>query len=162
MDHGHSWTYLSTIRPSSRASAPDRCEHREPAVCLLPSDDLLCLIRAGLEPECPLIQLRSVDAGLTWQEEGGPGLPGACPQVTVLPCGCVACSFGTRRGVWATASKDQGRSWIEPIGLYRGQTDGYSSLQAIDSRTFRVVYAESSFDAPQPGPNRIVRATVRV
>ena len=162
-DGGRRWDYLSTISPVAGRGSPQKCESREPAICRTVGGDLICMVRAGLSVDCPLTQHRSRDDGVTWGEEPGPPLPGACPQLLLLPSGSLVCSRGTRRGMWALESPDgEGRSWSVPLQLYEGQTDGYSSAQVVGEDRFRVVYAQSSFDALQPGPNRIVRVELLV
>jgi hypothetical protein len=64
--------------------------------------------------------------------------------------------------VWVSSSPDgEGRGWSDPLRLLEGQTDGYTSAQALGEDRFRVVFAESSFDEYRPGPNRITRVVLR-
>ena len=54
-----------------------------------------------------------------------------------------------------------GDQWSQPLVLYKGQTGGYSHLQAQAEDRFRIVYQEGTFDAYQDGGNRIVRTEIR-
>ena len=84
--------------------------------------------------------------------------PGVSPQLLLLDNGVLVLSFGTRRIIQVMASWDgTGKSWSEPVVLYKGATSGYSNLQSLGRDRFRIVYQEGTFDEYQAGGHRIVR-----
>ncbi len=133
-------------------------EPREPGMILLPSGELLALIRCT-----PMLQVRSSDGGRTWGAPLKLDRPGICPQLLLLKNGVLVCSYGTRQYLHIMASWDgEGRQWSKPLVLYEGQTSGYSTVQTLGADRFRVCYQEGTFNKFQPGPNRIVRTEVEV
>ena len=157
-DGGQSFTWLANLCDDTSVG-----ERREPGLVRLASGELLALLRCGTSLTQPMVQVRSLDGGLSW----GPPLrlarPGVCPQLLLLGNGVLVCSYGTRRYVHVMASGDgTGNQWSQPLVLHEGQTGGYSNLQALAEDRFRVVYQEGTFDAHQEGGNRIVRSEIRV
>ena len=158
IDGGHSFEWLANVCADNTVG-----ERREPGLVLLPSGELLALIRCGTQPSRPMVEVRSSDGGLTWSPPHRLSLPGVCPQVLLLKNGILVCSYGTRRYVHIMASWDgAGHQWSEPLVLYEGQTSGYSNLQALADDRFRIVYQEGTFDAYQEGGNRIVRSEIQI
>ena len=157
-DGGHSFEWLADVCEDNTVG-----ERREPGLIRLPSGELLALIRCGTQPSRPMVEVRSSDDGRTWSSPRRLARPGVCPQVMLLGNGVLVCSYGTRRYVHIMASWDgEGRHWSEPLVLYKGQTSGYSNLQALADDRFRVVYQEGSFDAYQEGGNRLVRSEIQI
>lgn len=128
-------------------------EPREPGIQLLPSGELVALIRCT-----PMIQVCSKDGGRTWSEPHKLQHAGLCPQLLLLENGVLVASYGTRNYLHIMASWDgSGQNWSKPLVIYEGQTGGYSNLQALSSNRFRICYQEGTFDKYQPGGHRIVR-----
>ncbi|MAV38497.1 MAG: hypothetical protein CMJ59_23925 [Planctomycetaceae bacterium] len=153
-DGGRSFRFLSSI--CGPEVYDDVGEPREPAVVLLPRGDLVAVIRCN-----PMLLVRSQDGGRTWHEPrkleaAGPAI---CPQLLLLENGILVCSYGSqRRRMSVIASWDGGgRHWTPPLVIYRGETSGYSGLQALGPDRFRVCYQEGSFLNLQSGGNRLVR-----
>ena len=133
-------------------------EPREPGIKLLPSGELVALIRCA-----PMIQVRSADGGQTWSEPRKLSYEGMCPQLLLLENGVLVASYGTRDYMHIMVSWDgAGKKWSEPLVLYEGQTGGYSNLQALAPDRFRICYQEGTFKKYQPGGHRIVRTELKV
>ena len=156
-DGGDTWKYLASV-----CEDPTVGERREPGLVRLASGELVAVLRTGLSASARMVQVRSADGGRTWSRPRKLGAPGASPQLLLLGNGVLICSYGTRRDVHVMASWDgTGRTWSEPVPVYKGQTSGYTNVQALAPDRFRIVYAESTFDKYQEGGNRIVRVEVK-
>jgi hypothetical protein len=132
-------------------------EPREPGMVLLPSGELLAVIRCS-----PMLQVRSADGGRTWSTPRKLVRPGICPQLLLLQNGVLVCSYGTRSHMHIAASWDgAGEEWSEPLVVYEGQTGGYSNLQPLAADRFRICYQEGTFNEFQPGGHRIVRVEIQ-
>ena len=135
-------------------------EPREPGIELLPSGELVALIRCA-----PMIQVCSTDGGRTWSEPRKLSYAGMCPQLLLLENGVLVASYGTRNYMHIMASWDgAGKNWSKPLVLYQGATSGYSNLQALASDRFRICYQEGTFmpNKYQSGGNRLVRTELKV
>ena len=132
-------------------------EPREPGIVLLPSGELVAIIRSS-----PMILVRSHDGGRTWSAPQSLNHSGVCPQILRLPNGVLVASYGMRTHMHIMASWDgRGEEWTEPLLIYEGQTDGYSNLQALGDDSLRVCYQEGTFNKYQPGGHRIVRLELK-
>ena len=149
-DGGRSFRFVSAL---CHDVVQEVGEPREPGIQLLPSSELVALIRCS-----PMIQVRSKDGGRTWSEPRKLQYAGMCPQLLLLENGVLVTSYGTRNYMHVMASWDgAGRKWSEPLVIYEGQTSGYSNMQALGSDRFRICYQEGTFNKYQPGGHRIVR-----
>lgn len=82
-DKGKHWEYLSTVA----------CDHlTEPALLLLPSGRLVCVMRT--QSFKPMMQSFSDDLGKTWTEPEETGVVGVWPDLCLMESGVVACSYG--------------------------------------------------------------------
>ena len=154
-DGGKSFRFVSTLCHNVFQEVG---EPREPGIELLPSGELVALIRCA-----PMIQVRSTDGGRTWSEPRKLQYAGMCPRLLLLENGVLVASYGTRYYMHIMASWDgSGQNWSEPLVVYKGQTGGYSNLQALASDRFRICYQEGTFNTDQPGGHRIVRLVLKV
>ena len=151
---GHSFRFLSTICGSDVYE--DVGEPREPGIAMLPSGDLVAVIRCN-----PMLLVHSQDGGRTWSvpqklQHAGPAI---CPQLLLLENGVLICSYGSQRQRMSViVSWDgTGRHWTDPLVIYRGETGGYSNLQSVGADRFRVCYQEGTFLNHQEGGSRLVR-----
>ena len=153
-DGGRGFRFLSSI--CGPEVYDDVGEPREPAIVLLPTGELVALVRCN-----PMLLVRSQDGGRSWnppRKLTGAG-PAICPQLLLLKNGILVCSYGSQRQRMSViASWDgDGRHWTAPLVIYRGETSGYSGLQTVGPDRFRVCYQEGSFLNLQSGGNRLVR-----
>jgi len=105
-DGGDTWRYVTTV-----ASDPDLGPEgfRFPGLALLPSGELLCLMRNG-DGAMPLWLGRSKDGGLTWSKPEKIDVGAAYGDLLILSDGTVLLVYG-KPGLWVIASTDGGRTW---------------------------------------------------
>jgi len=90
-DGGASWNYLSTVAYDGETGQESFCE---PGIVELGDGELVAVMRTGRF--APMYQARSRDGGRTWSRPQSLHTLGLAPQLTLLPGGTLACSFGWR------------------------------------------------------------------
>ena len=157
-DLGETWDFLGAVaaEPSLGNEGPNELD-----LLILPDGEMLSVFRTGTRDGSTMQITRSLDGGRNWSASRGYRTTGVSPQLILLQCGAVVCTYGTR-DVHAMVLADLGTlAWHEPLLLYEGRGSGYTDLQALSPDTFRVVYDESTFsNRDESGPHRVVRVEI--
>lgn len=152
-DEGKTWLFVSTIAYDPEVGSEGFCE---PAMVLLPNNELLCVMRTGSGEA--LYACRSRDSGETWTNPFAIGVRGVDPDLLVLSNGVVACSYGRlkpRREIEPSSaldpriaaslgdaiifSVDSGETWTHPTTIYEGASTGYTGIE--EPRPNELLYA---------------------
>lgn len=153
MDRGRTWRLLSRIpyQPDEQQDplAARRDGFTEPAFTRLRDGSLYAVLRTtdgnGVGP---MYAVRSRDAGRTWSKPSVIAGNGVLPQLLRLANGILVLASG-RPGVQLRFSQSGlGNDWSAPVDLVPDTSDklnfdscGYTSLVALDSDTFLIVYS---------------------
>ena len=150
-DGGKTFRHVQTLEPirdGKKIGSQGLCE---PDMAILPSGDILCILRTG--HYTPMYQSRSRDGGKTWSLPRSTGWPGVKPKLRVLPGGVLACSAG--RGAYghpqvthALFSIDgTGEVWEPPFIFHTGPGCSYTWNIESDGK-LHVIYSHSDFWDP--------------
>lgn len=146
-DQGRTLRYLATVATTTEAPWGGEGPN-ESALALLPSGDLLCVMRTGYELSKasswwsqPMLQARSRDGGATWEDHRAMSVRGVNPMLAVLPNGVIACTAG-RPGNNIVFSTDNGRSWSGEVMLAEPDlaSTGYMDLAPVGTNRLLVIY----------------------
>lgn len=136
-DGGATWDYVSTIANPMNEQADGFCE---PVLLRVADGTLLCVLRRG--GGLPMAQTRSTDGGRTWSEPKLLTAHGVDPDLSLLPNGVLALSYG-RPGRHLMFSTDGcGYSWGYATDLGANAGSSYMGLAAISDDTLLVAYDE--------------------
>ena len=150
---GDDWSYFSTVAESRHApwGSEGPCE---PALMLLPSGELLCVMRTGMAQydetgvnfSHKMLLARSKDGGVTWTHERM-HIPGVMPKLLRMSNGLLVLAFG-RPGNNLIFSADEGRSWGREVALSPAdvKTSGYVGVVEVDTNRLFAVYDVFNMD----------------
>jgi photosystem II stability/assembly factor-like uncharacterized protein len=130
-DDGRSWKTLAEVRSPGKVLL-------EPDLISLPGNRLLLMAR----PE--MLQAESADGGRTWTEPKPVGVEGDCPYLFRTSKGILLCGI-RHRPTQSTAviySRDDGRTWSEPVVLDRVLGAYPSMVELPDGKILVVYYTE--------------------
>lgn len=162
-DGGKTWKLVSLIGPEPKGYSI------MPSTVRLSANELLTTIRCmeqGKQPKSWIEAWGSTDNGSSWSlvnrpvPDTGEGNP---PLLLLLKDGRLCLTYGYRAkpfGILARLSRDQGKSWSEPLMLRAdcgGQDLGYCrSVQRRDGKVVTVYYMWDE----KTGPERYIGATI--
>ncbi len=133
----------------------------EPDVCFLDDRRVLCVMRTTHRTLGPMYICRSEDGGRTWSRPEYLFNHGVYPHLLRLDCGAIVLSYG-RPGVDLMVSRDEGRTWSEPVPIVRqrhpspmADTCGYTQLLAVDRNTCMLAFSDFNYD---PGDGYVHKA----
>jgi hypothetical protein len=144
-DNGRSFHPRATVA----ADPSGRDLYGEPQLAPTADGRLVCVLRKTDQEQKPMAITWSADNGRTWSAPRDLFTFGVWPCVLLLGCGTLALSYG-RPGVHLRLDPSgTGLQWSEPITLIEGShqdvhrhTCGYTSLLALDERSFLIAYSD--------------------
>lgn len=158
-DGGKTWNFVSNIGPEPKGYAI------MPSTVRLSKTDILCTTRVREGDSSWIDAWISHDDGKSWEflnkpvEDTGEGNP---PAMIRLKDGRLCMTYGYRKepfSMQAKLSKDDGKSWSEPIMLRpdgAGRDIGYPrTVQRADGKVVTIYYFTSMDD-----PDRSIEATI--
>ena len=152
-DKGMNWRYLATV---ANNQALDTEGFTEPVLCQNAHGDLICLMRT--EGGRPMYQSFSHDGGETWTPPKQAGVNGVAPDMHLLSCGVLACSYG-RPGVNIMFSTDgTGNDWVNHTSIFTGSSSGYTSFAEVSPGRILLIFDSINFqDADGASPANCIR-----
>ncbi len=166
-DNGHTFDLWSEIPympdPAADAKADERDGFTEPAVCFMPDDSAMCLLRTtdgnGVGP---MYVSRSTDNGRTWTKPEVFDDLGVWPQMLTLKNGVTLAAYG-RPGLYVRATSDPaGRCWEKRMtvlapGALGSDTCSYSALLPLTDDTALIAYSDFNVPGPDGTPRKAIR-----
>jgi len=137
-DGGRNWTSESTV-----AYDPDVGGEGfvEPVMSFCSNGDVLCMMRHGLW------QARSTDGGKTWQPYRALDVRGVDPDLCLMTCGVLACSYGRPGNRIMFSADGTGREWADQIQIYEYQRGSFGYTGIVEVQPGKLLYVYDRHDA---------------
>jgi hypothetical protein len=145
-DLGETWHFQGVVArpPYPEGTGSDgACEG---ALAQLANGEIVCVMRTGGRATDSMLQSRSPDQGVSWNEPDLLNTPGGVdPSLLRLENGVLVCSFGRPHVSLMFSETGTAEDWTAPFVFYRGPGDHYTSLWPTGSDSFLLMWCHSGF-----------------